>query len=188
MNRNHLDPIDHAANVLPTDAYSVRMDKRAEYEKKYPIVYFHGSDAANAFVARAVVAILLCAMFFFALYEPWVEPIVPNASIFILAPVCLFLVVLAYRSIGFATSVLVIGFLGVIAATFVQDSRNEAAEREAALRQRQRADAPLGACGIYAAALARHQKEGERLRAQACLAARRAEQSRIQTSPARPDR
>jgi hypothetical protein len=177
MNSNHLDSIDHAANVLLTDAYSVRMDKRAEFEKKYPIVFFHGSDAANAFLARAVVAAFLCVMFYFALYKPWVDPVIPNSGVFILAPVCLFFVVLAFRSIGFATSVLVIGFLGAIVGTFVEDSHIEAAKREAALHQKQQTHTTLGACGIYFAALARHQKEGERLREQKCLAERSADRS-----------
>jgi hypothetical protein len=188
MDRNHLDPIDHAANVLPTDSYAVRMDKRAEFEKRYPTVIWQGSDTFNAFLSRIVVAALLCAMFFFALYKPWLDPIFPNAGIFILAPVCLFFVVLAFRSLGFAASILVIGFLGALAVTSVKDFRNEAVRREAALLQRQKPHAPGRACGIYFAALARHEKEGEQLKLQKCLAERRADRSGIQTSPAQPNR
>lgn len=185
MNRNQLDPFDHAAGVLPTDSYLVRMDKRAE--SGYPL-FWQGSDAFNAFLARVVVAALLCGMFFFAVYKPWVDPIMPNAGIFILATVCLYFVVLAFRSIGFATFVLVIGFLGIVAATFVEASRNEAARRETALLHKKHAHAPLTACEIYFAALARHQNEGQRLREQKCVAEISANRSRIHASPAQPNR
>lgn len=183
MNRKHLDPIDHAAGVLSTDAYSVRMDKRAEYEKKHPTVYFHGSATANAFLVRSVVAALLCLMFYQAIYKPWVALIIPNTELFILPPAWLFFVVLSFRAIGIATFVLIVGFLGVIAGTVIEDSR-----REEAKHQKQQKHVPVTACEIYLAAVARHQKEVENLTKQKCLVEWRAHQSVNETSPARPSR